>query len=492
MHPHFTHSILLGLAMACVAIHSGSAQEPEGLPTPANPREMQFAEPQETTLGNGLRVIVVERPALPLLSVGVVVSSGAEGDPDRLSGLAGFTAGLLMRGTTSRSATQLAQDLEQLGASVQVEAGWDQTFALMTTLANNATAAMEILADVVRHPGFAPEEIERSRKESLDELRVALEQPGQLARVAAARTILGSSAYAHSANGTPAALQRIKRPDIAAAHARGFRPGNTSVIMVGDIKSADAFALAERLYGDWKAANPESEKPASASDSPKPSAVLIDMPTAGQAAVYVGNPGSPRRAEDYYIGQVTNGVLGGGYSARLNKEVRIKRGLSYGAASRLNAWRGAGIFGAACQTKNESAAEVVKVIRTELQRLTDEAVPQEEFTARRLVLTGGFQRELETNDGYVKRIADFITHGEPANSFAKALERMNAVTPAQVKEFATRQFAADSTSVIVVGRAKACEKPLRELFPSLRVIPQAKVDLDSPTLVSTSGKSGKR
>jgi zinc protease len=375
---------------------------------------------------------------------------------------------------------------------VQVEAGWDQTFALMTTLANNAAPAMEILADVVLHPAFAPAEIERSRKESLDELRVALQQPGQLARVAAARTILGSSAYAHSANGTPAALQRIKRGDIAAAHTGSFRPGNTSLIMVGDIKSPDAFALAERLFGDWKSADAGAEKAASKKDSPKPSAILIDMPTAGQAAVYVGVAGTPRRAEDFYIGQVANGVLGGGYSSRLNKEVRIKRGLSYGVGSRLSAWRGDGFFGAACQTKNESAAEVVKVIRTELQRLTEEPVPQDEFTARRLVLTGGFQRELETNDGYVKRIADFITHGEPANSFAKALERLNAVTPEQGKEFAAKRLATESTSVIVVGRAKDCEKPLRELFPNLRVIPQAKIDLDSPTLVSTSRKSGKR
>ncbi len=484
MRAHSTLPILVVLSLLCVA----RGQDPEGLPAPTAPRTMQFAEPQEKTLGNGLRVIVVERPALPLLSVGVLVGSGSEADPDRLSGLANFTASLLIRGTTSRSATQLAQELEQLGASVEVAAGWDNSLALMTTLANNAAPAMEILADIVLRPAFAKEEIERLRKESLDELKIALEQPGQLARVAAARAILTTSPYAHSTTGTPAALGRIKRADITAAHERDYRPGNTSLILVGQIKAADAFGLAEKLFGDWKGGEIQAEMKDAGNPQFTPEAILIDMPTAGQAAVYVGTAGAARRVEDYYVGLVANGVLGGGYSARLNREIRINRGLSYGCGSRLSAWRGAGLFGAACQTKNESAAEVVKVIRTELKRLADEPVPEDEFTARRLVLTGGFQRELETNEGYVKRIAEFMTHGEPANNFAAVLEKMNGVTPEEVKAYAANRLAGDATSVIVVGRAKDCEKQLRELFPDLKVIPRAKLDLDSPSLLANRQK----
>ncbi len=468
--------LLIMLALAA------PAAEIEGLPAPGVSRPMTFAEPQEKTLPNGLRVIALERRGLPLLTATLLAKSGAETDPPERAGLASFTAGMLPRGSTTRSATQLAQDLEVLGASLATGADWDATTATLTTLTSNAAPALAILAEVVRQPAFANAEIERLRKERSDERRIELEQPTQLARAAAYRTILGTSPYAHPVAGTPASLRRIRRADLVAQHARIFRPDNAVLVCAGDLATADAFALAEKLFGDWK--NPAVPKPPETvpAGRPGPTAILIDMPDAGQAAVYVGCAAAPRSRGDYAVGQVANAVLGGGYSARLNREIRIKRGLSYGCGSKLLAWREAGLFGAACQTKNESAAEVVRVIQAEVQKLGAEAAALEEFTARRQVLTGGFVRELETNAGHVARIADFILHGEPPGAFAATLEKLNAVTPEQARSFAAKQLAAEAMTVLVVGRAKDCEKPLRELFPKLRVIPQAKVDLERADL----------
>jgi zinc protease len=243
------------------------------------------------------------------------------------------------------------------------------------------------------------------------------------------------------------------------------------------------FALAEKYFGDWKCT--EEKKTGAAvirGEIPKPSVVLIDMPDAGQAAVYIGRAAPPRREEDYYVGQMANGVLGGGFSSRLNREVRIKRGLSYGCGSRLSAYRGGGIFGAAAQTKNESVAEVVEVVRGEMSRLGGEVVPGEEFDARKAVITGSFQRELETNEGYVKRIADFVVHGLPVDSFAATLEKIEKVTPVEVKAFAEREFDTAAMTVVVVGKGSECEKPLRKVLPKLRTVPQTKLDLESATL----------
>jgi zinc protease len=150
----------------------------------------------------------------------------------------------------------------------------------------------------------------------------------------------------------------------------------------------------------------------------------------------------------------------------------------------VSGWREAGIFGAACQTKNQSAAEVVQVMQGELEKLASEAPAVPELTARRLVLTGSFERELETNEGYVKRIADFVLHGLPADAFARTIAAYDAVTPEQVREFSAAQLSLDRISVLVVGRARDCEKPLRALFPQLRVIPKAKANLDEPTLLA--------
>lgn len=481
--------ILSASIAALVASATPSPAQIEGLPSPAPAREMSFAKPQERTLDNGLRVIVVDRPGLPVVSAGLISKSGAEQDSPKLAGLAEFTAGLLMRGTTLRSAPQIAQDLEEVGAAMHTEAMWDGTAAFLTALAPNADRAFEVFADAVCHPAFAAEEVERLRKERIDEAQVELEQPGQIARLAAARVILGGNPYAHALKGTPASLSRIKREDAVAFHRLAFRPENCILIIAGDMRAESAIALAQTAFGAWGS---EMAKPTVAdskhSDTPAPSSVLIDLPTAGQAAVYIGRPAPNRADPQYFTGQVTNAVLGGGYSARLNREIRIKRGLSYGAGSRLNAWRNAGIFGAACQTKNESAAEVVKVVRGELDRLGSEPVTEDELTARRLVLSGGFQRDLETNEGYVRRIMDFVLHGQPSDAFAQSLAGFRSVTAEEVKRFAAANFAPDHTSLVVVGRAKDCEQPLRALLPDLRVVPQTKVDFDEPSLIPPSQK----
>jgi zinc protease len=459
----------------------------EDLPEPAAARTMTFATPQQKTLTNGMSVIAVERPGLPVMTAGLLIRAGAEADPARLSGLAQFTGGLLMRGTVKRGATEIAQDLEDHGASLKVEANWDQTLALLKSLSSEAGPSLEILAEVIRKPAFAKAEIERLRKESIDEIMVNLEQPGQLARVAAARAILGSRPYGHSTTGTPASLQRVKRADITNFHLRQYRPDRTAMIVAGSLAPVEVFALAEKYFGDWKAADGKKEAASTNRASlPDPSSVFIDMADAGQAAVYIGRPAPAWREEDYYVGQLTNGILGGGFSSRLNREVRIKRGLSYGCGSRLSAYQGAGMFGAAAQTKNESAAEVVEVIQAELTRLGEEVVPDAEFEARKAVITGGFQRELETNEGYVKRIADFIVHEQAPDSFAATLEKIEKVKSPEVQAFAEREFKANAMTVLVVGKGSECEESLRKVLPKLRKVPQAKLDLESSTLTTAT------
>jgi zinc protease len=489
--------------MAVFAPAATHAVEVEGLPKagPAHPEKVDKA--QEKTLANGLRVIVVERLGLPVLSADVLIKSGAEADPPKAAGLGHFTAELLKHGTTTRSAQKIAEDTEALGAKIETETGWDSTTVKLTTLSTNAEPALAIVADLVRHPAFAKEEIERQRRETLDDLMLALEEPGTVAQYAARRASLGASAYGHPETGTPAALAHFTRKDIVAQHARAYRPSNAILIFAGNITADDAFALAEKNFGDWKApAMPMSTRspleerfeildavlPNSVPKATPPArAILVDMPNAGQAAVYVSAPGITREADDWFAGKVTNALLGGGYSSRLNQEVRVKRGLSYGAASSIGTWRGKGLFLAGAQTKNESAAEVVKVVKTEIERLITETAPADYLKTRQAVLTGAFDRDLETNEGYVKRVGDLALYGLPLDALGSYVKNVEKITPADLQVFAGKYLVAGNLTVIVAGQAKVCEKPLRELLPKLEVIPLSKLDLDTPAL-----KAGKR
>ena len=472
------------VATSAFATFCSHAAEVEGLPKAGEPHRAQIARSQEKTLANGLRVIVVERPGLPLLSAELLIKSGAESDPARFAGLAQFTANLLKRGTTSRNAMKIATDTEALGAKIETEGTWDATTVKLTVLSSNAEPALGIVADLVRNPAFAKEEIERARRESLDELLLALEQPGNVAKYAASRATLGTSPYGHPVAGTPADLARITRKEITALHDRAYHPGNAILILAGNVTAAESFALVEKIFGDWNgtAAPAESAAPPPA---PPSHAVLIDMPNAGQAAVYLAAPSIGRDAEDWFAGKVANALLGGGYSSRLNQEVRVKRGLSYGAASGLSTWRQGGLFIAGAQTKNESAAEVVKVIQGEIQRLSTEAAPVDYLKSRQAVLTGAFGRDLETNEGYVKRIGELALYGLPLDALESYVDRVEKTTPADLQSFAEKHFTSGSMNVIVAGQAKTVEKPLRALFPKLEVVPLSKLELDSPTLRST-------
>ena len=467
------------LALLFLSLTAAAAVEIDGLPKPAAPREAKFIVPQEKTLANGLRVIVVERPGVPLLSAAFVVRSGSEVDPAKLAGLAKFTGDLLTQGTTTRTAPQIASEMESLGASLGTDAGWDLIQVSLKTLSANAGAAFAILADVVRNPKFASEEIERLRRQALDDLRLEMEKPGTVARVVASRALLGASPYAHPPAGTLASLPRIARADITTLHGTAFVPANAVLVMGGNVTAAEGFALAEKAFGDWAAGKAPAPSVAD-SASEKPRAILVDLPYAGQAAVYVGAPGLARKDDAFTIAEVTNAVLGTGYSSRLNQEIRLKRGLSYGARSVLSPSRGFGVFAASCQTKNESAAEVIRVMQTELKRLATEPVPADYLASRKAVLIGNFSRELETNDGYVSRIAELALHGLPLDLLAHRMERIESVSADEVRAFAEKHFALDGMTVVVAGRAKDVEKPMRELFPKLEVIPQSKLDLDAP------------
>lgn len=479
----------LTLAVALVLsapVHRNHAAEVEGLPKAGEPHRAQITKAQEKTLANGLRVIVVERPGLPLLSAELLIKSGAESDAPRLAGLAQFTANLLKRGTKTRDAMKIATDTEALGAKIETEGTWDATTVKLTVLSSNAEPALGIVADLVRNPAFAKEEIERARRESLDELLLALEQPGTVAKYATSRATLGTSPYAHPVAGTPADLARITRQEITALHDRAYHPGNALLLLAGNVTAPEAFALTEKIFGDWNGAA-ETAEAATPAPAPAARAVLIDMPTAGQAAVYLAAPSIARGAEDWFAGKVANALLGGGYSSRLNQEVRVKRGLSYGAASSLSTWRQGGLFIAGAQTKNESAAEVVKVIQTEIQRLSTELAPVDYLQTRQAVLTGSFGRDLETNEGYVKRLGELALYGLPLDALESYVDRVEKTTPADLQTFAQQHFAAGGINVVVAGQAKVVEKPLRTLFPKLEVVPLSKLDLDSPTL-RTSGK----
>ncbi|MED5619429.1 M16 family metallopeptidase [Ideonella sp. BN130291] len=474
------HALALALA-AWLAGAGAMAQPYETPPAPAAPRPLQIATPAEQQLPNGLRVIVAERHGVPLVSARLVVLSGAEADLPQRAGLASMTAGLLTRGTRRHSAPALASAAEALGGSIESGAGWNQAFVGTTVTSPKLSAALALLAEVALVPTFAPAEIERYRVQALDEMKVAYSQPGTVAGLTAQRAVYGAGAYGHPASGTPASLARITRADLQRAHAAAYRPDNAVLVLAGDITMADAVDLARTHFGAWKApAQPLAAAPVATAQAWPGNAVVIDMPGAGQAGVALALPTMPAGAPERFDAEVTNAVLGMGYSSRLNQEIRIKRGLSYGARSDADLRRQAGALRVAVQTKNPSAAEVVGLIGAELDRLVQAPVGADELSARKASLIGGFSRSLETTQGLADEVASLAVVGLPLADLTQRIQHLDAVTPAQVQGFAASYFGPPRRRVVVAGVASEFLPALKAQAGPVAVVPVQSLDLESP------------
>ena len=480
------------LLRAAAALLSGTAiaaaaQAFETAPLPSAPRPFSIEVPAEQRLPNGLRVVVAQRSGVQLVTARLVVLSGAEADPAGRAGLASLVAGLLNKGTRQRTASAQAREAESLGGALDSSAEWDASDLSITVAAPMLDAALALVSDAALHPTFAQPELDRLRAQVLDGLKVAYAQPGTLALLAAERLRYGDGPYGHPASGTPGSIARVTRADLVALHSERFRPDNAALVLTGDIDAASALKLAARHFGAWRAPNlplpglPEAgsrkEMAARSAVIGMPSAAIIDMPESGQASVVVLAPLPPLGA-NRAAGAVLNAVLGGGYSSRLNQEVRIKRGLSYGAGSQLDNRVRGGSLVASVQTKNESAATVLGLVQAEIDRLITAPISADELSARKATLIGSFSRAVETTAGLSAVLRSLIVARLPLAEAGRRIDDLSAVTAADVQRLAASHLARAGRRVAVAGDAARFGAEMQTELPGAVTVKGSELDLE--------------
>jgi zinc protease len=451
--------------------------EPGAAVSPSTPAIADFR------LDNGLRVLVAPKSGLPLVSARLSFDAGSADEAAGKAGAANLTANLLTQGTTSRTAPQIATEIEQLGASVGAGAGPDFTNVFANAPANVFPQTVALMADLVRNPAFAEEELDRQRTQTLDGLKVALSTPGQVLSQAVGRVVYGGAPYGSPGAGTVNSLPTITRDDIVAFHAARYRPEGATLVFSGDITPEQARALAEQAFGDWTAPGTAvAAVEAPAGQTVPPRVIVIDQPGAGQAAVAVAMRSVPRATEDYFPLTLGNTLLGGSFTSRLNQEIRIKRGLSYGTRSSLGVRRDDGAFVASAQTRNDAAPEVADLILAEVARLGASAPTEQEMTSRRAILTGAFSDSLETVDGLGGLVAGLALYDLPMSDLAAYVNNVEGVQAADVQAAFARNLPADRSSIVIVGDASQFLEALRVKHPGVEVIPLSSLNLDNAAL----------
>lgn len=456
-------------ALLSVALVGGCASVQRPAPSAEAAPAAQAAvwpEPTRVVLPNGLTLLVVERHQQPIVSVSAVVRAGEAQDPAGRSGLAALTAELLRRGTTTRSAPVIAGAIDAVGGSLSAEAGLESSDVGLSVLKKDLHAGLDLMADVLLHPAFAPAELARLKEEHAAGLQAMLDDPDQVLRTAFTATIYGGNPYGR--HETLSSLKALSRADVKAFYTRHYRPNNTFMAVVGDITPEEACVRFTKAFGAW------ARKPVPQDAAPAPvraterRVVLVDAPL-NQSYVRIGHVGVARNHPDYFPLMVMNYILGGDFTSRLNLSIRDRQGLAYGASSGLGMNLHGGSFSAAVNTKTESTGQALASLLAEIQTMQEQPVGAEELRIAKDYLTGSFPLRFETNGDLAREVVNIEFFGLPADYLQTYRAKLESVSAADVQRVARAYLDPAQAAVVVVGSGAAVEPVLATYGPVKRL-----------------------
>ena len=476
----FVWCLVLGASAATAQTAREWPSEPPPRPLPA--RSVKFPPYEVRTLANGMQVVTVLHHEQPAVSVRLLVRAGAAQDPKAKGGVATLTAALLDQGTSTKTAFQIADAIDSIGGAMGTGAGSDLSFVNVVVMKDSFGVAMDLLADVVRNPAFAEEEIDRQRQQAVSGLQVSQNDPDYLASVVFDRLVYGFHPYGLPNSGTAESLKTVTRQDLQEFHSRYFVPNNMILAIVGDVTGEEAFGAAERVFGKW----PRAEVPAQKLTDPPPPTrrvVIIDKPDAVQTEIRVGHLGIPRKHADYMAVDLAFKILGGEGANRLHRVLRSERGLTYGASADIQTLKQTGDFVAETDTRTDTTGEALRLIFEEYSRLRRDRVHERELADAQAYLAGNFPLTIETPDAIATQVLNAVFYELPLEEIPTYRERVQAVSPDDVQRVARTYVHPDRLAVVLVGNASGFLPQLKGLgFTEYEVIPFDEVDLMAASL----------
>ncbi len=473
----------MGVALSTSAASAQVREWPSELaPRPLVAHEVKFPPYEVRTLGNGMQVIAVLHHEQPAVSMRLLVRAGSVQDPAGKVGVASLTAALLDQGTTTRSAEQIADQIDFIGGALGTGSGPDLSFVNAVVMKDSFGVGLDLIADVAHNPAFAPEEIDRQKQQTISSLQVNFQDPDYIANALFDRLVYGFHPYGLPNNGTPETLAGLTREDLQAYHRRYFVPNNMILAIVGDVTSEEAFAGAERVFGRWPGAAVVTEQ---IIEPPPPARriVIVDKPDAVQTEIRVGQLAIPRKHPDYLAWDLAVKILGGEGANRLHRVLRSERGLTYGASADTEARKQAGDYVAETDTRTDTTGEALRLMIDEFAKLPRDRVFERELSDAQAYLAGSFPLTIETPNDIATQVLNVVFYDLPVEEIGTFPRRVQAVTPDDIQRVARQYIRTDRLSIVLVGNAAAFIPQLRQVgFSEFEVIPIAQLSLMSSSL----------
>jgi zinc protease len=475
-----------GAAPPATVAHSGIHLKHEdqmrlgGLYAPPEPKpDPRFALPliQRRTLSNGLEVVIVEHHDLPVVTLNLVLRTGAAADPPDAAGLASTTAALLDEGTTTRSALEISNELAAIGARLGTGADWDLSGVSLLSVTRHLESALGIFTDVLTNPAFPESELELQRDMRLTAIMQRRDNPQDIAGVVYSALLYGREhPYGHPIIGDEASVRAVSNRDIKGFYETHYRPNNATLIAVGDVYPDALAGQLERAFARWESADvpPKLVMAAPPPQSRAPGIYIVDKPGAAQSVLVIGQVGPPRSTPDYFSLLLMNTMLGGQFTSRLNLNLREDKGYTYGARTIFDFRRGPGPFAVSTSVQTAVTKEAIEEILKELRGIRGEIpVTEAELLFSKQAIIRGFPRSFETPEQIANRLADVILYELPDDYFNRYISEVSSVTREDVLRVARRYLDPSEMVILIVGDRASIEPGLRSLDavgPSITIL----------------------
>ncbi|MGH7566615.1 MAG: M16 family metallopeptidase [Gemmatimonadota bacterium] len=457
--------LIAGLALVMAAAGSALAQAPDRSRPPelGAPPRLDLPDIQRFTLANGLPVLLMENHRVPVVEVVLAVPAGAVDEPAGKEGLASMTAAMLDEGAGSRTALEVADAIDFLGAALATSSSQHATFLTLHSPLSKLADALPVMVDVALRPTFPAEELERQRAERLTVLLQWRDEPRAIASVAFAEALYGEEhPYGQPTMGSAASVAGLEAEDLRTFHGTRFHPGASTLIVVGDVTRATIEPLLASGFGGWRAGAVASGDLPAAPQVEQREVWIVDKPGAAQSEIRIGRIGVERVTEDYHEIVVMNTILGGSFTSRLNQRLREERGYSYGASSEFDFRPAPGPFVAQAAVQTAVTDSAIVVFLREISGIL-ERVPETELQRAKNYVALGYPQSFETVASTADALTEISLYDLPLDTLDRFIDEIMAVTSDDVERVARRYLDPDRVAIIVVGDRAAIEPGIRAL-----------------------------
>lgn len=446
------------------------AKRPDGYPESAPVADPLAAKVPidvvEKTLDNGLQVVVVENHEVPIVSMRLGLLNGAFMDPADRPGAGSLACSMLTKGARGRTAQQLAEELETHAVRLSASAGMDSATVSGSSVTGQLGRLARLMALVVRSPTFPDKEFGKLKRQVLTGMSIAEKQPTSIADREFRKGLYGEHFYARDSSGTSDDVEALTTADCAAWWKRCARPDQAVLYFAGDVDPEMAFEIADGFFGDWEADDEAPRADIRPFPEPKPThIVLVDVPGAIQSQIRVGHRGFTRHDPRYFHGRILTQLFGGSFNSRLNKTIRVEKGLTYGARGGLDSDRFGGRFYVSTFSKTASTAEAVEAILGEIERMRAEAPSEDEMKQSRSYIVGSFAGNHETPGSIAGELWSLKVDGLQKSFIDDYLESVVAAKSEDVMEVGRSIIDPEHLVIVVVGDASQVKAGLEKIAP---------------------------